>query len=285
MQRILALLKRYSNLLLFLIIQGVCFILIVSNNNFHRAAFLNSSNAIAGSLFEMKSGVTQYFSLTKENERLSTENALLKQLLFNKDSITATDWLEVVDTSLQIQFRYLPAVAVNNTTRYEKNHLTLNVGTNQGVDAGRRLGVVGPDGVVGLTRPGASGNYTTVTSILHSRFTLSIEHEPTGQIGSLSWQPEDDRYTATVSGIQNHITVEEGDWVVTSGTAGKFPKGERVGKVSKVERIPGTKDLAIKLRLATDFNSVQNVHVISNLRAIERDTIEQGLEQIVKDLP
>lgn len=285
MQSILALLKRYSNVLLFLVLQGICFVLLVSYNNYHRATFLNSSRSLSGWLYEMQSGVTDYFSLRSENEQLMLENARLKQQLFGNDSTIYLEWKMKKDTTIKRQYQYLPAKVIKSTTIYQKNHLTINVGTNNGIDPNRMMGVVGPKGIVGITRKGATGNYTNVISLLHSLLEINVEHAPSGQRGKLIWAEEDDRTTCTVTGFSDHINLANGDRVITSGADGRFPQGELVGIVQSFELIPGTHNYRAKINLFTDFNSVHNVHVIRNIEALEMDTLEANLELVPKVNP
>ncbi len=284
MQRIIALLKRYRNLLYFLILQAVCFSFIVSSNNFHRAQFLNSSNAVVGWFKEVEHNVTNYFHLNEANKQLLAENALLKQRQFNGDSLKSKRWLEQVDSNRMLAYEYLPAQVISVSTRFKKNYATLNIGAVDGVDPEEQMGVVGPNGIVGYTRAGATNHYTQVVTVLHSKFLLTAIHKKSGQRARLIWGERDNRFVATMADFQNYVEVKVGDTIVTSGSTGKFPRGEFVGTVQEINKEGGTNYLRLKIKLGTDFNKLHNVYVIRNNRKIELKKLQEGVEKEEKPL-
>lgn len=284
MQRIIALLKRYSNFLYFLVLQAVCFIFLVSGNNYHKAQFWNSSNTVVGWMKEVETNVTDYFSLKEANNDLAAENALLKEQLFGTDSLSASDWVPFIDSSRMIKYEYLPAKVVSSSSKYVKNYITINIGSKDGVDPNLQMGVVGPVGIVGYTKLGCSENYTQVIPILHSRFLLSAIHKKSGQRAPMIWDTDDDRFVATMKDFQNYVDVEVGDTIVTAGTSGKFPRGELIGTVKEIGTQSGTNYLRIKVKLATDFNKVYHVHVVKNNEVIELKELEADNEKEEKEL-
>lgn len=279
MQNLIALLKRYSNFLYFVILQVLCFILLISNNNFHKVKYWNSSNTVVGWIQETQTNVTGYLHLQKDNDKLVDENSRLKEIVFGHAAITKSDWLNVTDEVQRVKYDYLPARVIANSTKFKKNYLTLDVGTNDGVDPSQLLGVVGPEGVVGFTKRGGRANYTQVVSLLHSKFILSAVHAKSGQQGILKWESDDDRLTATVLELPKYLKIAIGDRMVTSGNTGRFPRGELIGHVSEFEEIPGTNFFRLKVKLATDFNSLYNVSVIKNTEILEIQSIAIANEQ------
>ena len=285
MQNLFALLKRYSNFLYFIVLQVVCFFLQVNNNNFHGSKFWKSSNEVAGWIQETQSNVTAYLYLQTENEKLSKENSRLKDIVFGKVDPTKGEWLKKIDNLNKLKYEFLPARVIASSSKFEKNYLTLDIGTSDGVDPDQLMGVIGPQGVVGYAKKGGSRNYTRVVSVLHSKFILSVVHKGSGQKGILAWESEDDRYTASVAEFPNYVDVKAGDEIITSGNTGVFPRGEMVGTVSDVITVPKTNLSTLKVQLATDFNSVYHVSVIRNNEAIEVQEIEEGSDQDIKPTP
>ena len=159
MQNLIALLKRYSTFLYFIILQVLCFILLISNNNFHKTKYWNSSNSAIGWIQETQTNVTEYLYLQQENDRLLDENSRLKEIVFGHQDVTKSDWLKMIDKARQVKYDYLPARVVANATQFKKNYLTLDVGTVDGVNPQELLGVVGPEGVVGFTKRGGSRHH------------------------------------------------------------------------------------------------------------------------------
>src|SRR5690606_39888200 len=69
-----------SDLLLFLLLLGCSLWLTVNHYSFHKSKFINSSNAISGTVYSQTSSVSDYFRLKKDNEALYEENLRLKKL-------------------------------------------------------------------------------------------------------------------------------------------------------------------------------------------------------------
>jgi len=284
MQRIVALLKQYSNFLYFLVLQVVCFFFIIGNNNFHHAKFWNSSNAVVGRMNEFQTGLTDYFNLGEANIKLAKENARLKEELFGIDSLAYADWRMGYDSLRSIQFEYLPAKVINSSSKFEKNYLSINIGTSNGVNPNELMGVIGPNGVVGYTKVGSSSNYTEVVSLLHANFILGALHEKSDQKGSINWEMDDDRLTATLSKIPRYADVFVGDSIVTSGNNGVFPRGELIGIIANIKEVTGTNFFRIKVKLSTDFNKVYHVHVVRNNKLLELKELIDGQESVIKDV-
>jgi rod shape-determining protein MreC len=60
-----------------------------------------------------------------------------------------------------------------------------------------------------------------------------------------------------------------GDTVVTSGFSQLYPRNIMVGTVSEVKMEPDKNFLEITLNLSTNFNSLNYVYVVNNLRKEE----------------
>jgi len=74
------LLKNYA-FLLFLSLEVFSFILIFNFNSYQKAQYLNSSNQVAGTVYNTFNAVERYFSLGSVNRKLAGENARLKSLI------------------------------------------------------------------------------------------------------------------------------------------------------------------------------------------------------------
>ena len=85
---------------LFLLLEALCISLIVQNNNFQRASFINSSNAISANLLQISAGVSEYFNLRNTNDQLVKENAELRLHLMESISAVKND-----QDSLQTSFQ------------------------------------------------------------------------------------------------------------------------------------------------------------------------------------
>ena len=77
------LLRNYF-LMMFLALEAISLVLIVSLNNYQRVNFFNSSNDLTGAIYEKYSSFDDYFTLSRVNARLAAENASLRKQLQQK---------------------------------------------------------------------------------------------------------------------------------------------------------------------------------------------------------
>lgn len=275
MRNVFLFIARYHVFFLFLLLQIVCFYLIVSYNRFHRASFFNSSNAVAGTLYTWRSNFTGYFSLQQQNEELAQENAELRNRLPGSFEVVNEQYVMYNDTLKELKYQYITARVVNNSINRQMNYLTLNKGRREKIEP--EMGVVGPNGIVGVVKD-VSEHFCTVISVLNTDFTVGIKLEENNNFGLLRWDGEDYRY-ARMADIAKHVVVEPGMRVVTRGNSTIFPKDIPVGVVHTVTDEPGSNYLDIELQLATDFNTLENVYIVNNLFKEEQETLEATNEE------
>ncbi len=73
--------------------------------------------------------------------------------------------------------------------------------------------------------------------------------------------------------IPSHIELYKGDSIVSSGNSLIFPEGILIGRVNEYMQ-SANKDLSeAVIEFSTDFNSLQNVYIIENLKKTEADTL------------
>jgi rod shape-determining protein MreC len=104
-------------------------------------------------------------------------------------------------------------------------------------------------------------------SVLNSDFRLSARIKSNGYFGSLSWDGRDYRQ-AVLNDIPQHVSVNIGDTVETTGYSTIFPEGIFVGTITDYEK-PGSDFYTIYVQLVTDFKKLQFVDVVSNKRKQE----------------
>ena len=88
MYSLLNFLKKYSNVLLFLILEVLCIIMLINNLPYQKRKLTNVGNAISGSLFKTKTNFTDYFSLKEENQLMVEHNAYLMSQLYKINADT-----------------------------------------------------------------------------------------------------------------------------------------------------------------------------------------------------
>ncbi|UXP33631.1 rod shape-determining protein MreC [Reichenbachiella agarivorans] len=256
MNRLLQFLFKYRTLLVFVFLEGICFWVIVKSNSYHSAEFFTSSNQMAASVLESSSNVRGYFSLTEQNKILAEENARLRQLLLQMPDSVWADSLLADSTQSPIG---ITANVVDNSIFYRNNYLTINKGSEDGVH--EKMGVIGPDGIVGQVKH-ISSHYSTVVSLLHSRSMISAMHANSKGLCTITWKGEDPQY-AEIEYFPRHILLNVGDTIVTSGYNSVFPEGQMIGIVSKIHLDEAATFYDAQLKLATDFYTLKDVYLMS----------------------
>ncbi|MFN8166179.1 MAG: rod shape-determining protein MreC [Bacteroidia bacterium] len=275
MRNLFLFLWKYNFLILFLLLETLCGYLIVQNNNFQRASFINSTNQVATKVNSTVSSITEYINLRFTNDALSRENAALRTMMPSVFYIDSAVRRNVTDTTLNQQYTFLTAKVINNSTNRRNNYLTLDRGSNQGVMPGQ--GVICPQGVVGVVKD-VSDHFCTVMSFLHKSSKISARIKRTEFIGSMQWEGIDATH-GTLSDIENHVKVQKGDTIITTEFSKRYPEGVLIGIVDKVESGKGSTFQDISVKLSTEFGNLTYVYIVSNLFKAELDSLEKPVEE------
>ncbi len=274
MRQLFLFIYNYRAFFVFLIFEGISAFLIVQNQNYHRAAFINASNALVGNVVETSSNVSDYFNLKSQNEILSVEVASLKERLAMLESqIESTQELKNEGDTL---YDFLSAKVVNNSYRQLNNYLTLNKGTKDGVLPNQ--GVIGVDGIVGKIRS-ASDNFSIVVSLLHTGFLVSSVLNRSRTFCTTNWHGRDPGF-ANLLYVPRHVFLNKGDSVTTSGYNSIFPADQLVGIVEEINTSPNATFHDIRIKLATNFSQLNFVSVVENRLSIQKDSLEQNAATI-----
>ena len=257
---------KYHIFFFFLAIQFFCFFLIYSNNRFHQANFVNSSNRLIGTLFSWKSTLTEYIELQRVNDELSLENEGLRNLIPESFVNENDQFVMINDTLRERKFRYKSAQIVNSSINKQLNFITINKGSKEGLKP--EMGVIGGDGLVGVVKD-VSEHFSTVIPIINQKFVASAELERTGNFGLLKWDGSDYQY-ANLIDVPRHVEVLAGDTIVTRGASAIFPIGIP---------IEGSNFHEITVMLSVDFNKLRYVDVIENLLKEEQRELEIMTEE------
>lgn len=282
MRNVFLFIARFSNLLLFLLLQVVALSMLFRYNKFHQAAYMNVANEATGRVYIRYNNVETYFSLHKENEKLRQQNAELLNAL--KEDFSAPDsTVQLVTDSFRVdsleqyrKFLYLPTKVIGNSIDAQNNYITLHRGSKQGV--GVNMAVIGPDGIIGKVI-NVSPNMAVAMSLLHRKNSVVALLKKGGGFGEVVWDGKDPRFV-TLNNVPRTVKVQKGDTVVTSSYSDIFPPGKIVGYVDQILEDKSTSTYSLKLKTATDFYSVQHAYIVRNLQKAEMDSL---MKKIRKD--
>ncbi|MDR2963104.1 MAG: rod shape-determining protein MreC [Bacteroidales bacterium] len=275
MRTLFAFLIKYHVVLLFLLLQSVCVVLIVRNNEPQRSNFISSSNAVFARVFSVNQAVSQYFNLVQINNDLAEQNAeLLKNQLYSKmnlDIESGSDTLPAeIPGNLQQQYQYIVAKVINNSTNKANNYLTINKGWRHGIEPD--MAVISANGIVGIVT-NVSQNFSTVMSVLHARYRVSAKFKNNNYFGSLYWQGKNYQI-ASLTEIPFHVKFEVGDTLVTNEFSNIYPGNIMIGTIESFNTTDNDNFYGIEVRLATDFKNLEYVYVVNNLFKKERENLE-----------
>lgn len=265
---------RYNAFFWFLLFFVIAILLTIRYNSFQRSSFVNSSNVVVGSFYQKVNSWKSYLALDVTNEDLARENAILRSQLQQYMLKDTLDSVQLVDSIETNRYEFIIAEVVNNSINQKSNYITLNKGTNAGVE--RDMGVITSNGVVGVII-NVSKHFSTVRSLLHPDTKVSVILDSTQAFGSLVWGNNIDPRLAMVRDIPNHINAEEGHIVRTSGFS-RFPKGINVGRVYETGIASGESFLDIRIQLSTDFSKLHNVYIVKDNLGEEKEQLEAERE-------
>lgn len=274
MKNFLRFLLQHSFVVLFVLIELLSLLLVVTGNPYHKASYVSSARRVSGFFYDQFNTFTQFFTLEQANRKLAEENAFLRSRLPGNFQLS-NDYMRMVTDSLtNQQYVYRAARVINNSVNKPYNFITLDRGRAHGIKP--EMGVVCPEGVVGIVRD-VSPNYATVVSLLNQRLKLSAKIKDTGYFGSIEWDGRSSRYV-NLAEVPLHAVVKQGDLVVTSGHSAIFPEGIPLGTVEEVEYIEGDSYYQIKVLLSVDFNKLSYIEAIENRNRSEQLMLEKKTE-------
>jgi rod shape-determining protein MreC len=273
---------RFSAFFLFVFLEIIAVFLMSHNKGIQESALLNSSNNVIARMYEVSNNVVEFFKLSAANDNLSNENTALKnQIIELKNQLASVQPADIVTDSLtfkiapEMQYSYISAKVINNTTDKVLNYITINKGGRDGIRPD--MGVVSDLGVVGIVKD-TSANFATIVPLLNPKFQLSCKFKRNNYVGLMRWSGLDYRYSNMLD-IARHVDVKQGDTIVTSGLTMTFPEGIPVGKVNKVQISPSDAYFTIEVLLAVNFRTLSHVSAVDFKYAQEAKALKEKDEK------
>lgn len=276
MQNLLAFLSQHFHWLLFLFLEAVSAVMLFSYNSYQTSVWISSANAVVGSIYQIQSNITHFFSLSQRNEELTTRNLYLEhelERIRTKYAEVTGDTSEMQRRELEqlSQFELIPAKVVSNVLS-PNGLITIDKGSIDGVKTD--MGVACGNGLVGVVYM-VGPNYSVVIPALnnHSRISCSIRGR--SYFGYLTWDGKD-ASRAYIEDVPRHAKLRKGDWIETSGYSSIFPRGVSVGQIEKIYNSRDGLSYKLLIHLSTDFACLRDVCVINDASLAERMRLEQA---------
>ncbi|TAL66953.1 MAG: rod shape-determining protein MreC [Bacteroidetes bacterium] len=269
MRSLLNFLARYNNLIIFLILEGIAVYLLATGNNYQNTRILNGIRKLTQGIEEKINNTRTYLNLRDINVSLASENVALRnsieRLVRKKNSL----FFSVTDSIYKQQYIHTSAEVISNSVNKQKNFFTLNKGIRQGIKVD--MAITSENCVAGVI-VGCSENHSVAMSLLNLDFKLSARLKSNGYFGSLSWDGRDIR-RVILSEIPQHVSVNVGDTIETTGFSAIFPEGVMVGTVCDYEKIGGD-FYKITISLKTEFRKLHFVDIVGNMKKTEQLKLE-----------
>jgi len=261
MRNLFLFIQRFYVFFVFLLLLVLSFFILISNNLYQRAAFINSANSFAGELYTSVSDVRSYFQLKQENESLLAENAQLKSLMRDAYYVDTASAVVINDSVYKQRYSYIDAQVINNSVDKKYNYITLNRGAIHGVK--KNQGVICNDGVVGVVVK-VSDRFCTVMSVLNRKTSIPPKIDTLMYFGSVKWDGDAFAY-AQLTDINRFAPIKAGQKVYTSGYSEHYPEGILIGDIDEVTLKEGSNFYDIQIKLSTNFTSLRSVYIVQNL--------------------
>ena len=238
------------------------------------------SHRVMAMLWGGSESIAHYFSLGRENERLSEENFRLAEELRAYRRMEAMEKNSAFTDSLASvsEFSFIPASIVKISRNKQHNYFILNKGSEDGISA--QSGVITGNGIVGII-DAVDKHYSYGLSFMNSGVSISARLGGEGAIGPLVWDGISSD-GAILKEIPLQYKFAPGDTVWTSGFSSIFPADIPLGVAGESRIVNGAVN-EIKVKLFQSFSALRFVTIAVNNGRDEILFLESLEEGVVKD--
>ena len=262
MRNLIYLFVKFGGLIAFGVLEIFCMYLVVNYNKKQRSIFINSSNTISGMLYDRFDEAVKFWSLAEVADSLAEENARLRSQLRNAKFVETILQDSAYNEESRQRYTYIAAEIVNNSISKHSNNLTLNRGSQHGIQP--RMGV--------FDDKGSGGDRAECERELCPRHVDPAQGKPyqclpfvaTIISGPVIWNGSNPQYV-TLSDIPKHADLVKGDTVQTSGYSTIFPAGIMIGRIDTFWLEPGSNFYTVKVLLNNDLSKAKYVYVANDL--------------------
>ncbi len=263
------------NTAIFIILEVAALNMLANNGQLQNFFICKAAHGFMGKVWGASESIGSYFSLRKENERLSEEVFSLTKKLsgwnrlqeeVNMDSLASARTLPASDE----RFSFIPASIIKSSRNKQHNYLIIGKGSEDGIRP--QSGVVTANGVVGIV-DAVSRHYSYAISFLNSETSISARIGNCGAVGPLVWDGK--HYDkALMKEIPLQYKFEPGDTVFTSGFSSIFPADIPMGTVGESKIVNGA-TYEIEVTLFQNFSAPRYVTVVNNRDIDEIESLEE----------
>lgn len=274
--------NKFFHVIVFVALLVTSIVLIYNSMNYQRFVLATTTQSITGPINKSWSKVLRHFQFSEENENLMQQNLQLLRdkpniFIYSEDSLYSFSVSDTNKYGKKVEKRmydYFTAHVIYNTTNKKHNYIIIDKGLKDGVTTD--MAVLSAQGVVGVVND-VSENFSSIIPLLNPNSRISAKIMPINQIGTVVWEDNDPELGYLVD-IPQHLTVNIGDSVFTSGFSNVFPANILIGTV--VNKYDNAKNtfLTIKVKFSTNFNNINSVYLVKNLYKSELDSLKKNFK-------
>lgn len=278
MNNLIQFLQKNFHFLLFIVLQIIAIVLIYHSMSYPRFKISTMGKVMTGPFYEAHFHIKKHFNFESENQSLVQQNIALlreqeKNFIMDRDTV-----VQVVDEISAKQnirlYDYFYANVIHNTIHKKNNYLIIDKGAKDGVEID--MAVICPEGVVGVVND-VSDHFASIISVLHSDSRISAKIYPSNQLGNIIWE-EGDAESALLLDIPQHIHINVGDSVFTSGYSYVFPKDILIGTISEKKEDGKSSFWRLKVKLSTRFSRLNTIYLVKNIYKTELNSLQSNFK-------
>ena len=270
MQKLVYFIRKTSVAIVFIIIEIIAIRCYAYSTPYTQARLLVWSNTVVGAVHSTFAGISNYFTLRKENIRLTEHIASLENRIRTLEALQPESQLQV-EGVLQ-KYEYHSARVISSTTNRRRNFITIDKGFQDGVFVD--MAVMTPEGYAVGVVVDCSENFAVAKTLLNVDFRISGVLAEDGSHGSVAWRGGDTQVIDFVE-LSKYAKVEKGDLVRAAGFSHYFPKETVIGNIEEVKLAENGTSFNCKVRLSADMNRLFNVVLVHNTSGGEAQALEE----------
>lgn len=200
-----------------------------------------------------------------ENEELREQIAQLKQEIVDLNSYKLEndqlkDYLQIKALNPEFELETASVIGIDPLDSFSA--FTIDKGSIHGVESGDV--VISTEGLVGIISQ-VNAISSRVSTILDPSVQVGATISETGDVGIIKNTVTNAKNTRTLLTMISRDTVTKaGDFVVTSGNGGVFPKGIIIGTIESTELDSNGLSINAVVKTGADVRNIKNVVVIKS---------------------
>ena len=276
MRNLFLFLREHYFYFLFLLLESFSLILLFNYNEFQGSSLYSVSNAVSGSFNNMFTGISEYFSLRKTNRVLVEELAKLHSRIPEAFYTTDVNIFYKKDSIVKLEYKYISAQVISNSTNKRNNFLMINKGSLHGIV--NHMGVIIGNKIVGQV-VSVSPHFSWIMSMLNKDSRISGKFKKkNNQLVNVEWNGGNYR-KGQVKEIPKHVLIKKRDTIITSGNSDIFPEGLLIGTIADFSDVQDENFNNGEIFFSTDFNSLGYVEVVVDMMRKEKDDLKASFKQ------